>query len=141
MPKILELNISDHLDQYELPVLMVDEEGRIIGINLAMTSFLGTIREQALGLLGGELMKCQYARLSDGCGHTIHCSTCTIRQTVNNARISNSDLLGVPAWLDRDDLRMHFLISAFSRAAFVKLVVDKLVGTQPLPLSDQNTPG
>jgi hypothetical protein len=102
---------------------------------MAMVSFLGTTREQSLGLLGGELMECRYARLSEGCGNTIHCSTCTIRQTVNNARESKSDLLGVPAWLDRDALRIHFLISAYPRKEFVKVVVDKLVGTQPLPPS------
>jgi len=135
MPKILELNLSEHLDQYEWPTIMVEVEGRVIGLNMAMISFLGTTREQALGLLGGELMGCRYARLSESCGKTIHCGDCTIRQTVNNARASNSDLLGIPAWLDRDDFRMHFLISAYTREEFVKVVVDKLVDTQPLPPS------
>jgi len=135
MPQIMELNLSEHLDQYESPIIMVEEEGRVIGLNMAMVLFLGTTREQSLGLLGGELMECRYARLSEGCGNTIHCSTCAIRQTVNNARESKADLLGVPAWLDRDALRIHFLISAYRRKEFVKVVVDKLVGTQPLPPS------
>jgi len=133
MPQILELDLSQHLDQYESPVIMVDEEGRIVGINQPMASFLGKMKEQVLGLLGGELMGCQYAHLAEGCGRTIHCGTCSIRQTVNKARTLGTDLSDIPAFLDREDQRVYFRISAFNQGKFVKVVVEKVVGMEPLP--------
>ncbi len=132
MPKITEMNLSDHLEQYAVPVIMVDEEGRVIGINSAMTGFLQTTRDQSLGLLGGELLQCRHACLPEGCGHTIHCGTCTIRQTFTQARVKQMDLLNIPACLDRFDQRLRFLISAFSRIEFVKVVVDEVTGIERL---------
>jgi hypothetical protein len=135
MPKIEELSFSTHLDQYDSPVIMVDAEGRVIGINTAMTSFLRTTREQSLGLLGGELMRCRHACLPEGCGNTIHCSTCVIRQTFTRARNDNRDLLKIPACLDQFDQRLRFLISAYNRAEFVKVIVDELTGVDSLPVN------
>jgi PAS domain-containing protein len=132
MPQILELDLSRHLDRYETPVIMVDEEGRIVGLNQRMSLFLNKAREEVLGLLGGELMGCRYSNLPEGCGQTIHCGTCSIRQTVNKARSLGTDILDVPAYLDLEDQRMYFRISAFNQGKFVKVVVEKAAGSVPL---------
>jgi hypothetical protein len=134
IPKLLNLDMDVHLDGYDAPTLMVDADGRVIGVNQPMISFLGKSREQVLGLLGGEIMGCRYAHLPEGCGNTIHCSVCSIRQTVNATRSNRSDQLSVPAYVDRDGVRVHFRISAFHREPFVKVVVDAMTGMEPLPL-------
>jgi nitrogen-specific signal transduction histidine kinase len=126
------MDLSQHLDQYESPILIVSEEARVMGVNRPMTTFLGETKEHVLGLLAGELIGCRYSRLAEGCGHTIHCGTCSIRQTVNKTMTSGADQLDVPAYLDQDDQRLHFRISAFNRGEFVYVVVDSVVGTEPL---------
>jgi len=131
MPQVLDMSLSEHLDSYDSPVIMVDEVGRVIGVNVAMTSFLKTTREASLGLLGGELLQCRNAYLPAGCGKTVHCATCTLRQTFTEARVSQSDRLNIPAFVDCHDHRLHFLISAFSRENFVKVVIDKVTGVEP----------
>jgi hypothetical protein len=133
MPQMLELNLSEHLDTYESPVIMVDEEGRVIGINKAMAAFLNTTKEQSLGLLGGELLRCRYSCLPEGCGNTQHCATCSLRQTFTQSRVQKKDLLEVPASVDLKDQRLYFVISAYNRIQFVKVVVEKLVRTEPFP--------
>jgi hypothetical protein len=131
-PRLFSLNFSDHLDQYASPIILVDKKVRVVGINQAMTLFLGTTREEALGFLGGEALACRYSRLPEGCGKTIHCRTCSIRRTVNETMALNADMLDIPACIDRDHERVHFRISAYHRAEFVKIIVDKVVGTEKL---------
>ena len=41
IPRILEMDLSEHLDQYESPIIMVDKEGRLMATNRSMTAFLG----------------------------------------------------------------------------------------------------
>ena len=133
IPKLLKRDLSRHLDRHLEPVIIVDPDCRIIGINRAMASILGKPKEQLLGLLTGELIGCKYAQLKQGCGKTIHCNTCTIRQTVNTSLSKDTDVLDAPAYLDQADRRIRFLISAFNRKEFVKVVIEKLPGTKSAP--------
>lgn len=130
IPRILGFDLSDHLDKQDSPAVIVDEDGRIIGVNLLMQSFLRKSREEVLGLLGGEMMGCRYSRLEKSCGETIHCVACTIRNTVSQSRTLETDLENVPAYLDRDTVRLHLRISAFYRDRFVKLVINEIEKTE-----------
>lgn len=132
IPRILERDFSKHLDQYAYPVIMVDENVRLIGINRNMTTFLGRPKDEILGLLGGELLGCRYARISEGCGKTAHCSICTIRRAVDKSRSQGKDLVDIPAQLDQETQRVHFRISVFNRVEFAKVVVNEVAGTEPL---------
>jgi PAS domain-containing protein len=136
VPKLLGSNLSQHLDKQDSPAIIVDEEGRVIGINQAMLSFLGKHRDGVLGLLGGELMGCRYSRLDESCGKTRHCASCTIRNTMNRSRTSETDLENVSVYLDSDEIRLYFRISAFHRERFTKLVVHEILKTEPLNTND-----
>lgn len=132
IPRILEKDMSAHLDRYPYPVIMVDENVRLLGINREMTTFLGKARDEVVGLLGGELLGCLYARLPEGCGKTTHCSTCSIRLAVEKSRKLGKDLVDIPAQLDQETQRVHFRISVFTRGEFAKVVVNEVTGTEPL---------
>ena len=135
IPQILGLDLSEHLDKQDSPAIIVDEEGRIIGVNLVMLSFLRKRREEVLGLLGGEMMGCRYSRMDKSCGETIHCASCTIRNTVSQSRVFETDIENVPAYLDRDTVRLHLRISAFYRERFVKLVINEIEKTETIDAS------
>jgi PAS domain-containing protein len=137
IPTLLKLNLSLFLDEQDIPIIMVDETGRIAGVNQAMLSFLGRSRKEVLGLLAGEMMGCRYSRLEQSCGKTVHCMNCTIRNTFNKCRETLTDQENVPAYLDRDKERIHFRVSAFHRKNFTKLIVDEIIGTEPLPASPE----
>ena len=44
----------------------------------------GKPKKVFLGLPGGKVFECAYARLPEGCGKTVHCVTCAIRNTVTS---------------------------------------------------------
>jgi len=136
VPQLLGLDLSRHLDKQDSPAIIVDGEGRILGVNQPMLLFLGKRREEVIGLLGGEMMGCRYSRFDESCGKTQHCASCTIRNTVNQSRASETDLENVSAYLDRDEARLYFRISAFYRESFTKLVVHEILKTVPLNTAD-----
>lgn len=75
-------SIDDYLNTIEAPVIIVNDTGRVVALNKGAESALGKTSRNAQGLLGGEAMECIYARLPEGCGQTIHCPACTIRNLV-----------------------------------------------------------
>lgn len=84
-------SVDDYLNTFDVPIIMVNEQGRVVGINKNAEQMLGKPSEQVQGLLGGEAMECIYARLPEGCGQTIHCPACTIRNLVEKTLSSKKE--------------------------------------------------
>jgi PAS domain-containing protein len=74
--------LGDFLDRLGTPVLVVDKDGRALAANRALALLVGKTPETLPGLLGGEVMDCERARLPGGCGKTVHCPACAIRNSV-----------------------------------------------------------
>ena len=119
------LGLGEYLDRFDRPVLAVNQDGRVVAANQAMADMLGKSDRRVFGLLGGEAMDCRYARLPEGCGSTVHCKTCTVRNTVTEVLETGEPREGVSAYVDRGDRRVGLTISAYKRDRFVLLVVDE----------------
>lgn len=74
--------LQGFLDRLEAPVLLVDSNVTILGANRSALKFLKKEPPEIKGCLGGEVLECAYARHPEGCGKTVHCSGCVIRNTV-----------------------------------------------------------
>jgi PAS domain-containing protein len=74
--------LTYYLDTLPAPVAVVDSEGVIQIVNQAAANLVGKPQVEAKGLLGGDVFGCVHAAQPEGCGKTIHCSACTIRNTV-----------------------------------------------------------
>jgi len=105
------LSLAEYLDDFEFPVVVVDQDGRFIAANDRMAEQLGQPARSLTGLLGGEAMECVWARLPGGCGRTSHCETCTVRQTVRRTFETGEPQVRVPAWVQREEGRMDVLLS------------------------------
>jgi len=70
------------LERLDVPVLAVNGERVVLAANQRLLSMVGRTAEELGTLRGGDVMNCTYARLPEGCGHTVHCDGCTIRNTV-----------------------------------------------------------
>ncbi len=127
------LDLSDYLDQFEKPVLAVTKERRAIGINQSMADMLGKKREDIRGLLGGEVMECQYARLPEGCGDSVHCRDCTIRNTVLKSAATGRNYKNVKAYLQRDDARYAVEVSTLSQDTHIVVVIDSVAPEERKP--------
>src|SRR6266545_4718195 len=74
--------VDEYLDGLAAPVLVLDEDTRVITMNQQLADLIGVDRKAAVGLRGGEAFACVRSRLPEGCGGTVHCRECGVRRTV-----------------------------------------------------------
>ena len=118
------LSLGEYLDRFDVPVLVADEEFHIIAANQEMADMLGKEDRQTSGLLGGEAMECIYARLEEGCGNTVHCSICAVRNAVNHTVQTGESLHRIECYVERDMGREPFLVSTVKLERSVQVVLE-----------------
>ncbi len=94
--------LSDFLDQFDQPILIFSGDTRVIAFNQSYAQAYLEDGEKPRGLLGGEFMECARARLPEGCGKTVHCRSCAIRNTINATFRTGQSQKDVPAYLNTD---------------------------------------
>lgn len=111
----LGVPVKQFLSDLGVPVLLVSEDVHVLDVNLAAVSMLGGRRKAILGRRGGEVFECVNSRLPEGCGKTVHCSGCVLRQTVTSTWETGRPHRRIPATLEvnsRDDPgEIAFLVS------------------------------
>ncbi len=122
--------IQDFLDSFGDPVLLVDQDGRILKGNRQALQTLGRGAEEVEGRFGGDAFCCRYAELPGGCGNTVHCRSCTIRRTVEDTLLTGRPHLRVPAYPDlhfeAGEFKVEFLISTERVDGVVLLRIDQM---------------
>jgi PAS domain-containing protein len=104
--------LGEYLDDLPQAVVVVDGDARVLAANARAGALLGRDPASPRGLLGGEAMACARSRLPGGCGKTVHCRECAIRNTVAKVAASGRPATGVPAFLQRDGERVALELSA-----------------------------
>jgi len=121
-------SLSKFLDQFPKPVFVINAAAEIVTANSMGFSLLGKKPEEAEGKLGGDAFGCRKADLPGGCGKTIHCKSCAIRQTVSDTMLSGKNHRMVPAYPDlywiSAETQIRFLISTEKAGAAVLLQID-----------------
>lgn len=79
-----KLPLKDFLDSIEIPVFVVGLDVTMHYANKHAREFLQKEMPSIEGFWGGDVFECAYAKLREGCGKTIHCVGCTIRNTVTD---------------------------------------------------------
>ena len=120
--------------RFDFPVVLVEAEGRVVAMNAAAGAFLGRPPGEVVGLLGGEAMECAYARLPEGCGRTVHCAACAIRNSVQETHRTGRTLTRVPATLRRADRQHGLLVSTRLEGKVVRAAIEPAEAIhEPLP--------
>jgi PAS domain-containing protein len=120
------LDFSAYLDQFPQPIAVIDADARVLYLNSALAQLLGKNKEEYLGMRGGEVMECMFARLPQGCGNTEHCPACTVRRTVMQAMSTGEPLKTIPATLSQPGRKLDLRISARKEGEVVYLQIDDL---------------
>lgn len=89
-----------YLDRFSGRVYLVDSSVRIVAANKEGVALTNKTPEEIEGLLGGDAFECAYAHLPGGCGKTVHCKTCTIRNIVTETFCSGRGQRKVAAYPD-----------------------------------------
>ncbi len=118
------MSFDEYLEQFEVPVLVVNSEGRIAAANGSALSMLQKPPERVVGFLGGEAMECKYSRLPEGCGQTEHCETCSIRRLVMQTIEDQHSHHNLMVSLMTDKGRVMFHVSSVFRNGMVFMVIE-----------------
>ncbi len=102
--------LEEYLDGIASPVLLVNEEGRIIAMNQQLADRVPVERNEVRGLKDCEALACAHSRLPEGCGRTVHCRECAVRRTVQEVARTGEAREHVPAYLDTDAGRVDLRI-------------------------------
>lgn len=90
--------LAEFLDRLPGPVCAVDEEGRLLAANRSLCTTMRSESQDLVSRLLGDVFQCVYAGQPGGCGHTVHCTGCTIRREVTRARVTGVPRSGVRAY-------------------------------------------
>jgi len=126
-----EYTLERFLNRLDAPVLVVNREGVVVLANQSALDHLGKGMDEVKGYRGGEVMECAYAALPGGCGHTVHCVACTIRNNVMETFETAECKRRVPAYLNQVGEKgreiVDYLISTERLDEFVLLRIDGMV--------------
>ena len=134
------MSLGEYLDAFPGPVVVVDEDLRTIAANQPMAELLGRRLDDVVGLRGGEALECAHARRPGGCGKSVHCRTCTIRNSVTTTYETGEPCLRVPATVERPEGALACLISTCRRGAAVQVVIEPLGDVPTVPSRTRRFP-
>lgn len=124
------VSLTEYMESIPAAVVTVTHEGTINSANQKALALLGKSPAQIQGFKGGDVFECENARLPEGCGHTMHCSACTIRNTVMDTVKTGKPHQKVPAYLkqhsDNGPHHIELLISTEKKGGVVFLKVDEI---------------
>ncbi|WP_163338582.1 PAS domain-containing protein [Desulfopila sp. IMCC35008] len=131
MRQLEGISFADLLDDFDKPVAIINEEGRIAAANNKALQMLGKPLEEVQGFLGGEAMECAYARLPEGCGNTIHCSACTVRNLVEDTQRTKKSSTKTRVFLKTDEGELEILLSTSYVDEMVRIVFEEITLVSP----------
>lgn len=121
---------TEFLDLLPVPILVVDDDVRIIAANKKASRLLGKKSIKSKGVHFGEAIECPYARLPGGCGKAVHCRSCTVRLTTQDTFVTGSSHYDIPAYQDicfaSEVKNICFLISTEKSGEFVFLKIHEV---------------
>jgi PAS domain-containing protein len=106
------MGLGEYLDGLPGAVVVVDADARVLAANSQATAILGQDPAAPRGQLAGDAMACARSRLPGGCGKTVHCRECAIRNTVTKVASTGRPLAHIPAYLKTDTGERLLRISA-----------------------------
>ena len=129
------MTLTEYMEGIPAPVVTVTPDGSIGTTNQEACELLGKSLDQIHGFKGGDVFECEYAQLPGGCGKTIHCSGCTIRNTVMDTMETGKSHIRAPAYLnpesDIEEHRMDLLISTKKEGGVVFLTIEEMKQSAP----------
>ena len=93
------VSFQTYIDGIRIPILVVDNNTGVVGANSKACEYLGRKPERLLHQLIGPVFDCAHSRLPQGCGRTIHCSGCVIRNCILTTLNTGEPQISVPATL------------------------------------------
>ena len=91
-----QVSLQRFLNAFDFPVIVLNESLKPVAVNRSGSSLCKQV--EADSTIGG-VIECAHSRLPGGCGNTVHCSGCVIRNTLNETTKTGRAFSRVPARL------------------------------------------
>lgn len=126
----MPVSLEHYLEGLPQPVLVVDSDVTASLANPEAQKLIGKPLEAVAQKKGGELFNCVHAKHPAGCGRTIHCAACTIRQCVETTHATGEPQIMVPATLKQTDADANsavaLTITTVKRGELVVMLINAL---------------
>jgi PAS domain-containing protein len=132
------MHLGEYLDELPQAVVVVDSDDRVLAANAKATELLARDPAAPRGLLAGEAMACSHSRLPGGCGKTIHCRECTIRNTVAKVAATGRPVGRVATFLKTAAGPRPLRVSARPKDGAVEVTLED--GDAPTPFAQSPLP-
>ena len=126
----LGVSLTTYLDSFKIPVVALDGNGSLIGINRAAAEMYTGKAPLEPAEWQEKVFECAHARLPQGCKKEVHCSGCAIRIVTNESFRSGECSHNVPAHVKHcssdSTEKAELLVSAKKKDAIVFLKIVRL---------------
>jgi Zn-finger nucleic acid-binding protein len=92
------VSLKEYIERFKFPVILVNSNVELKEANQAALKLVGKDPGEVRSQLVGEVMECIHASQPGGCGRTVHCQACTIRNSVKATFESGIPLIDVDAY-------------------------------------------
>jgi len=109
----------------DAPVILVNRDVRVHDISFEAVGFIGRPLDPILGILAGSAHGCTHAGQPGGCGRTVGCSGCVIRNAVRTTYETGEPVDRCPAVLQQgnpEETRPIDLLISTRKAGSIILV-------------------
>jgi hypothetical protein len=121
-------SLIGYTDSLIKPVLIIDEELRILYANTATLTYFNKKTVEDNDYIVGDFFECIYTRLPYSCGHTYHCTVCTLRnaveQTFYQQKMRVNTPVAITKHLDDNFIDFNMMVSTENAGDVVLLQVD-----------------
>lgn len=121
--------IEEYLDRFDLPILVIDAEEGVVTANQKALNKIGLKKEDLKGMRCGDVLQCVHATEGQGCGRTVHCQSCVIRNSVLYTHKTGLPRIRVPSFPDLqqydDNVSAALLISTEKVGDVVLLKIEQ----------------
>ena len=93
-------HLSEYLDTFTEPMIIFSPNARVVAYNSSYARNFLKEDGKTVGLLGGEFLECAHSRLPEGCGRTVCCRDCAIRNAILTTLRTGQPQEKVPAFLN-----------------------------------------
>ncbi len=114
------------LDSLNTPLFVRGEDDNVQFVNRAAATLLDLDRSEFTPKKPGLVFECQYARLPEGCGNTIHCSGCAMRQAIKQTAATGQGVVRQPAKLKLEDREASLLITTEKVGDLILMRIDEI---------------
>jgi hypothetical protein len=129
------LSMDEYLDEYKVPILVINNDDRVLAYNQAYSQRLFGEERKPRGLLSGEFLECRYARMPGGCGNTVCCRDCIIRKSIQETLKTGAPKLKVKAYLNQTEkgqpVQRELVISTEKKGEAVIVTIENISASKP----------